>query len=132
MYLSHWMKGAVLLLYLAAMLFIINRCTRPTQTAAATSDPRHEANLVPPINSPVLKRADEEASRRRERAKRLAQERAEHHLLEAHLTRMLHDDVPAALDELARAAVAYRNKLPDLKHLKQPDQWERETPVKEA
>jgi len=137
MLLNHWMKGAVIFLYIAAMIFVVSQCNRLLDPA------RPKATLVGPARteeeaanaaakSSILTHAEAQARKRKEHERELARQRAQHHQLEAHLVTLVHTDIPAALDELASCAIRFRNKLSDLKHLKKPDQWEREAPVKEA
>jgi len=134
MLVTDWMRAAAIFLYVAAMIFVLSQCNRllePARPKAGISIPKEEASKAD-IKSPILERAEERAKKRKEYEKELARQRAAHHRLEAHLTTMVQTDIPAALGELASSAVKFRNKLSDLKHLKKPDQWERETPVKEA
>jgi len=134
MLVAHWMKAAAIFIYVAATAFVLSQCNRllgPPRLATAIPEPRVEdKETVPP--SPILQRAEERARERKEHVKVLARQHAEHLRLEAHLVDMLQSDIPAALADFAGAAVRFRNKLSDLKHLKTAEQWEREAPVKEA
>jgi hypothetical protein len=130
---SHWMKAAAVFLYIIATAWVLTQCDRlmepapnhktPTAKHDARKDVASAALSEPARLRDIKRRAHDEA---------VAKRRARYRALEADLLEMIKTDLPAALAELAHAAIRYRNKLSDLKHLTKAEQWERETPVKEA
>jgi hypothetical protein len=141
MLVSHWMKVLALCLYLIATAWVLSQCDRLMAPAATEKgQPKTAAMAVATTDdslkeeaaSPMSKQAKRRADKRKAHQTALAERRAWHQPLEAELLDMISNDIPVALAELAQAAIRYRNKLSDLKHLKKAEQWERETPVKDA
>jgi hypothetical protein len=125
---SHWMKAAFVLLHLAAVAFALSHCGRPAGTAPTTAGkPEKDKG-----KSPAWERAAQREKERKAHELAVAKRRADHQKLEAELRAIAKIHLPAALDELAEAAAAYRRKISDLARLKKEEQWEREGPVKEA
>lgn len=125
---SHWMKAAFVFLHLAAVAFALSHCGRPV----GTTPPPVENTGKEMGLSPVWERAAERQKERTAHTLKRAKDRADHEKLEAELRTIAKIHIPAALDEFAEAASAYRRKVPDLARLKKEEQWEREAPVKEA
>jgi hypothetical protein len=130
---THWMKSAALLLYLLGILFIMHQCThvfdggtrRPKPTLSVR-DPHQD------LPQAITREEREREERRQQHERETAQRRATQKAREAALHTMRTTDLPRAIDEYAKEALRYRNKLSDLARLSPSEQSERETPVKDA
>jgi hypothetical protein len=132
---SHWMKFAAVFLWFGATLLVLSHCSRlmgPGSQAEKEPPPGLEKATKEGGKIPAAERKRQLDEERKAHEHQRAREQAEYRRLEAILLAMLKTDIPPALDELAEAAAAYKRKLPDLKHLKKQEQWEREAPVKAA
>ena len=95
-----------------ATVFVLSQCSRlpaPRHHLAMSARPRRRRASPP---SGTGRRARKRSARPMKLKK--AKQRADYEKLEADLVAMAKTDIPAALDELAEAASAYRRKLPDL------------------
>lgn len=152
MLVSHWAKAIAIFVHLFATAWVLSQCerlSRPAQSAGQakavtlpatgkhdgraeklpTSAHRKDEDMAPAFVSPEARRR---AQLRKAHAEALAERRVRYQALEAELVELSEKDIPGVLAELAQAVVRYRNKLSDLQRLKKAEQWERETPVKEA
>lgn len=142
MLLRHWMKAGLVFLYLAAIVWILHQCSRlfepaprpiPVRTPELVPAPRMgEPPVKPESKTSISARARDRAEKRHAHEADLMRRRAAYLALEADLPLMLQNDIPAALDELAKVATQYRHKRSDLKYLSKAEQWEREIPIKDA
>ena len=131
---THWIKTGVFLLYIAILLFVISQCGRLTGTdppspTPVTPGPKDKEVAKATAELSVWERAQARERERKAHEAKMAKRRADYEKLEAELAAMIKNDIPAALDELAGAACAYRRKIPDLQHLKKEEQWVREAPL---
>ena len=134
----HWIRAALVLLYLLALLWVLSQSDRLSElaTSSALPPPAPPSTTGKPADQQskpsLAERARQRAEERKTHERKLAARRAEYRRLEADLAQMAAGDIPAALEELALAAAAFKRKLPDLKRLTKEERQDREAPVKEA
>src|SRR5262245_24920610 len=117
-----WFRLAAIVLYVLAIVFVVNRCSPPAYSPSRP--PAGPARApVPPTDPqpPTLPRQPELSEQARARlAKRDRQERERaarlsgYHQLESELKTLATIDLPTALADLATEAERYRNKRSDL------------------
>src|SRR5690349_15386196 len=112
---SHWMKAAAVSLYIIAAAWVLTRCDRlmaPAPTQKAASHPAKIAIVTDEEDqkesAAVLSlEAKLRARKRKAHDEATAARRARYQALESDLQEMIKTDLPAALAELAQAAMRY-------------------------
>jgi hypothetical protein len=116
-----WMRSLAMLLYCFGIAAVINSCRQATP-----------ASMSPPAAAPPSNATDTRLlSRRKQLDAELHKRRAALARLEAELLQ-LSADFPALLHDLAREAMRFTAKTPELQRLEPRARWEREAPVKQA
>jgi hypothetical protein len=116
-----WMRSLAMLLYIVGIAAVIHSCRQGTSPAGPPPA------IAPPSNTTDTRLL----SRRKQLDDELQKRRTALARLEAELLQ-LRADFPALLHDLAREAVRFTAKAPELHRLETRARWERETPVKHA
>lgn len=139
-----WFRLAAMVVYVIAVLFVLNRCARSLEEK--TPSPKPDAPMLPVAatrtsTAESAKRDDDaklspearsRAAKKQMHDRQVAERLERHRQVEADLQALATSDIPAALKELGEEATRFRNKRADLKLLETRAKWERELPVKDA